>query len=115
MLEKNVQRRIAIKITAAAQYGFVAFVVKRRAKSETEIVALHAPAGKGACRFLDVLLGVPAALAGLAQGEQLHHLARKIFVGRFFAAVGTVQVHQHGGVFGHGMKQIAKIAERLRT
>ena len=113
LLEQNIQCRIAVKIAAATQYGFVAVIMESGPKLEAEIVTLDAPAGEGARRFPDVLFGVESALAGLAQGKQLHHLARKILVGRFLAAVGAVQVHQHGRVFGHRMKKVTKIAKRL--
>ena len=104
---------VAIKIAGAAQNGFGCIVMKGGAKFEDLFLALNAPAGEGACRFPDVLLGVVTAVRGLAQREQLHHLTRKILVRRFLAAVGTVQINQHGRVFGHVVQQGSEAAKRI--
>ena len=91
--------------------------MKRGAKAERETVSLNAPAGEGARGFADVLLRITAAhtrftqVTRFTQGEQLHHLAGEILIRRFPAGVGTVQIDQHGRVFGHGMQQRGKAAQ----
>ena len=72
-----------------------------RPEHELAGVAVEAPAGEGACGFLDVLLAVVA----LAEGEELHHLAREILVGRALAVLRAVEIDHHRRIARDGVQQ----------
>ena len=100
---------IAIKIAGLPQHGLLTRIVKLRPPQISECIGIDAPARVGACRFLDIRF----AVVPFAQREQLHHLAREILVGAAFAAVRTIEIDQHGRIFGHRVQHVAKIAERV--
>ena len=67
---------LAGKVAGLAEESLGAVVVILRVVLEVDAVLVQAPAGVGFGGLLDVLLGVVA----FAEGEELHHLAREIFV-----------------------------------
>ena len=117
MPKQNIDHAITIQPAGSTQHGFVTGIVQQGTEPEGEGVTLQAPAGKGTGGFTDILFGITTqaqcGLAGLAQHKQFHHLACKILVRGFLAAVGTVQVGQHGRVFGNRMQQACKRTQGL--
>jgi len=83
--------------------------VPRGAEAERAGVAVQAPAGEGPRRLLQIGL----AVAALAEGEELHQLARKVLVGRLLAAARVVEIDQHRRVARDGVQQVAEVAERV--
>ena len=110
LCQQDVEHCIAVKIAAAAEHGFDTIVMLHAADQEGRAVfPVHTPAGEGARGFLDVAL----AVMPFTQGEQLHHLTRKIFIRLTLAAGGCIEVNQHRRVFGGGMQQRAEVAQRV--
>ena len=99
----------AIKIARLAEQRLGAVVMLARV--EPELVLAHMPAGEGARRLLDVILGI----VSLTEAEKLHHLARKILVRMALAIRVAIQPDKHRHVPGHPVEQLAKTAQCLTS
>ena len=77
---------------------------------EPELLAAGVPAGEGAGRLADVLLGVAAADA---QGEQLHQLAGVVLVSLALDVAVGVEPDEHGGVLAHRLQERLELAQGL--
>ena len=71
--EQNIDDVVTVEITSPAEHRLGYVIVQGAAEDELTALAVEAPAGKRACRFLDVMLAVVA----FAQRKELHQLARE--------------------------------------
>ena len=113
----HAQDLLAREISRLPEDGLLALVVDARVPRIADALAVDAPAGVGARRFLNVVLRVVA----LAQGKQLHDFAGKILVGlaRVFgagillAASRAIEIKKHRGVLRHGDKKLPEGLEGI--
>ena len=92
-----------------AEDRLFAVVVQSRAERERAGLAIDAPAGECARRFLDVLFAVVA----LSQREKLHHFTREILVRRAFAVLRVVEIDDHRGILRHRVQKGREAAHRV--
>ena len=107
MGEAKIDHLAAIKIGCFAKQRFVCDVVL--ALVEPKFIIAHVPAGEGARGLFDVVLGVIA----LAEAEELHYLAREIFICVALPIGVAVQPNEHRHILRHRVQQLAEAPECL--
>ncbi len=107
LLEDDAEHVDAVEVAGAAEERLGAVVVLGGVDHEVEV--LEVPAGEGAGRLADVGLGVVAH----PHGEQLHHLAGEVLVGRALHVHPGVKVVEHRRVLGHRDEEVAEVARRV--
>ena len=101
--QKHIDQTLAIQRTCRAQDRLVAGVVLGHVKRI--LVVAHRTAGQRTCSGLHIRFAVRA----YAEAEQLHQLARQVFVRSPAAIGGVVEVHQHRRI-AHDAAQQGRIA-----
>ena len=107
LLQNNVDGLLAIEGTAATQYILDAIVVFFGYLLELDPLII--PTGKGARRFANIFFAVVAH----AHGEQLHDLAREVFVRCALHVHSRIEKRQHRRILRRADQQLAKIARAL--
>ena len=105
LLEQDRRDVVAVEPAGVAQDRFLAVVVL--CGDLAKPTALDEPAGEGAGGLLDVALGVMAP----AQGEQLHHLAGKVFIRMRLAVGRRIEPDQHRRVPGDRRQERREAAQ----
>ena len=107
--EQDVDHRVAVEPSRRSQHRLAATVVQAGAEDELPGLAHEARAGERARGLLDVLLFVVT----LAEGEELHHLAREILVGCAAPVLRAVEVDHHRRVARDRAQQRGEAAQRV--
>ena len=115
LLRHNVDDLLPVERAGFAQKGFLAVVVILGAVLKAPVeppqriagdLGADGPAGKGAGRFLDILLGVVAH----AHREQLQQFAAPVFVDRAAVVAVVVQPENHRRIARQFHQQVAETA-----
>ncbi len=109
MREQDVQHVLSAQVALTTEHALHTVVVLTSAEHEFTGLRIDAPAGKGARRLFDVLLGV----VPFPQREELHHLAREVLVRLCLAIGGAVEIDDHRRVSRDCVEQRPEAAQRM--
>ena len=98
-----------VKIAAVAEHRLDAIIMLLRVHDIRETLVI--PAGESACRFLNIFFGVVAD----THREQLHDLAREVFIRRTLHVHAGIKRRQHRGILRYRNQQITEVTSRLRA
>jgi hypothetical protein len=93
--DDHLQHVLAFIIASFAENGLFTLIVQVGAIGEPLPRLVQRPTGQRAGGFGNVLLRV----VPFSQGKEFHHFAREVLVRMLLAALGLVQINEHGRVF----------------